>query len=77
MTAGNDFMTTEFDSLLPELKEFSIPDIPFKVVDPTALPERTSATFNEFMTDSSQPGAFLNYQKEHPQLPVTSSFHSV
>jgi len=61
-------MTTEFDSLLPELKEFSIPDVPFKVVDPTALPDRTSTTFNEFMTSSSVPGAFCVYSHDYSRF---------
>ena len=65
---GDDSMATDFDSLLPNLKEFSIPDTPFKVVDPTALPEGTRQAFDEFLTGSTLPQAFCAYSHDYSQF---------
>ena len=61
-------MATKLDSLLPELKEFSIPDVPFSVVDPTELPEPTRKAFDEFVADSSAPSAFCAYSHDYSRF---------
>lgn len=61
-------MATEFDTLLPELTEFSIADDPFKVVDPTGLPEKTRKAFDEFMRDASSPQAFCVYSHDYARF---------
>ena len=61
-------MATEYDSLLPELKEFSIPDTPFKVVDPTGLPDETRKAFDEFMADASSPSPFCVYSHDYSRF---------
>lgn len=61
-------MATEFDSLLPELREFSLPDVPFKVVDPTALPEHTRQAFDDFIADASAPSAFCAYSHDYSRF---------
>ncbi|ELR67897.1 hypothetical protein C942_00205 [Photobacterium marinum] len=61
-------MATELDALLPELKEFSIPDVPFKVVDPVELPNQTRKAFDEFMTDASTPAAFCVYSHDYSRF---------
>ncbi|WP_299020130.1 hypothetical protein [uncultured Photobacterium sp.] len=61
-------MATELDSLLPELKEFSIPDTQFKVVDPLELPEQTRKAFDEFMADASAPAPFCVYSHDYSRF---------
>ncbi|PSW22172.1 hypothetical protein C9I98_02585 [Photobacterium sanctipauli] len=61
-------MATDFDAMLPELAEFSIPDVPFKVIDPTGLPEDTRIAFSEFLTGSTLPQAFCVYSHDYSQF---------
>ncbi|WP_428650936.1 hypothetical protein [Photobacterium satsumensis] len=65
---GDDSMATDFDSLLPELKEFSIPDAPFKVVDPTGLPDDTRKAFDNFLAGTTLPQAFCVYSHDYSQF---------
>ncbi|AJR05149.1 hypothetical protein C9J03_14820 [Photobacterium gaetbulicola] len=61
-------MAADFDSMLPELKEFTIPDTPFKVVDPTGLPDDTRKAFDDFLAGSTLPQAFCAYSHDYSQF---------
>ncbi|WP_036798989.1 hypothetical protein [Photobacterium marinum] len=54
-------MSVEFDLLLPELEEFELENVPFKVVDPSGLPERTLKAFDKYMTGSTVPHQIYVY----------------
>ncbi|MCW8331986.1 hypothetical protein MD588_24645 [Photobacterium sp. SDRW27] len=61
-------MSTELDTLLPELKEFSVPDVQFKVIDPLLLPEQTRKAFDAFTADSAAPAAFCAYSHDYARF---------
>lgn len=57
-------MTDNFDQLLPNLKEFELPNVPFKVVDPSSLPPQTLMAFDESMKGASVPHRVYVYTKD-------------
>lgn len=66
--AQGDYMPVNFDLLLPELEEFSMPDVPFRVVDPTELPERTLEAFNAYMRGSAAPHPTYVYSHDYSRF---------
>jgi len=61
-------MTVEFDLLLPELSEFEMDNVSYKVVDPTELPERTLAAFDAYMRGSAAPHPIYVYSHDYSRF---------
>ncbi|AVF75466.1 hypothetical protein NI392_21345 [Vibrio alginolyticus] len=61
-------MTDNFDHLLPNLKEFELPNVPFKVVDPSSLPPQTLMAFDEFMRGASVPHRVYVYTQDYSRF---------
>ncbi|WMN89110.1 hypothetical protein NI382_21625 [Vibrio parahaemolyticus] len=61
-------MKNEFDELLPNLEEFSMEDVPFKVVDPSTLPTKTLAAFDTFMAGASVPHRVFVYSQDYARF---------
>ncbi len=54
--------------LLPVLNEFSLENVPFQVVDPSGLPERTLAMFDNFMAGSAVPHQKYVYAHDYERF---------
>ncbi|ELR64528.1 hypothetical protein C942_02341 [Photobacterium marinum] len=61
-------MAIEFDLLLPELSEFEMDNVPFKVVDPSELPERTLKAFDAYMRGSAAPHRVYVYSHDYSRF---------
>ncbi|EAS40740.1 hypothetical protein C9J48_10990 [Photobacterium profundum] len=58
-------MSVEFNLLLPELNEFEIDNVQYKVVDPTELPDRTFKAFDAYMRGSAAPHLVYVYSHDY------------
>ncbi|UHJ60301.1 hypothetical protein [Vibrio furnissii] len=56
-------MTDPYLNLLPTLEEFELPDVPWKVVDPSSLPKATLSAFDSFMSGASVPHRVFVYSR--------------
>ncbi|MEZ8192710.1 hypothetical protein [Vibrio sp. 1F279] len=61
-------MTNKFENSLPELKEFDLENVAFKVVDPTQLPQKTLSAFDEFMAGSTAPHRIYVYSHDYARF---------
>lgn len=61
-------MKNEFDELLPNLEEFSMANVPFKVVDPSSLPTKTLTAFDKFMAGASVPHRVFVYSQDYARF---------
>ncbi|MEZ8155153.1 hypothetical protein ACED66_02875 [Vibrio splendidus] len=61
-------MTRDFDNELPELEEFELENVVFKVVDPTLLPPKTLSAFEQFMAGSSAPHPVFVYSHDYARF---------
>lgn len=61
-------MQTECDKQLPQLEEFDLENVVFKVVDPTQLPPRTFAAFEEFLVGSTVPHRVYVYSQDYERF---------
>ncbi|MCG9700300.1 hypothetical protein L1D19_09260 [Vibrio natriegens] len=53
---------------LPTLKEFDLPDVPWKVVDPSSLPPATLSAFDTFMSGASVPHRVFVYSHDYSRF---------
>jgi len=61
-------MSVEFNLVLPELNEFKMDNVPYKVVDPTELPERTLKAFDAYMMGSAAPHPVYVYSHDYSRF---------
>lgn len=61
-------MSVEFDLLLPNLEEFEMDNVPYKVVDPSSLPERTLVAFDAYMRGSTVPHRVYVYSHDYSRF---------
>ena len=61
-------MTNKFESALPELTEFELENVVFKVVDPTQLPQQTLSAFDEFIAGSTAPHPIYVYSHDYARF---------
>ncbi|WP_299140970.1 hypothetical protein [uncultured Vibrio sp.] len=61
-------MTNKFENTLPELTEFELKNVAFKVVDPTQLPENTLSAFDEFIAGSTAPHPVYVYSHDYARF---------
>lgn len=61
-------MSVEFDLLLPNLEEFEMDNVPYEVVDPSGLPERTLKAFDSYMRGSTVPHPIYVYSHDYSRF---------
>ncbi|MCW8327360.1 hypothetical protein MD588_00910 [Photobacterium sp. SDRW27] len=61
-------MSVEFDLLLPELEDFELENVPFKVVDPSMLPAHTFKAFDAYMRGSTVPHPVYVYSHDYSRF---------
>lgn len=61
-------MTNNHDELLPNLEEFELENVVFKVVNPTLLPSQTMAAFDRFMAGSTAPHRTYVYSHDYTRF---------
>ncbi|WP_017050849.1 hypothetical protein [Vibrio anguillarum] len=61
-------MTDPYLNLLPTLEEFELPDVPWKVVDPSSLPKVTLSAFDSFMSGASVPHRVFVYSHDYSRF---------
>ncbi|HHC6804205.1 hypothetical protein [Vibrio parahaemolyticus] len=61
-------MNQNFNELLPGLEEFDLENVPFKVIDPSSLPEKTLKSFNTFMSGSTVPHRVYVYSHDYTRF---------
>lgn len=61
-------MTTDYPNSHPELIPFNLPNVPFKVIDPSSLPDTYRRAFEEFLTGSSAPHPTYAYQHDYERF---------
>lgn len=61
-------MSVEFDLLLPSLEDFEPDNVPYKVVDPSVLPERTYKAFDAYMRGSTVPHPVYVYSHDYSRF---------
>ncbi len=55
-------------TLLPALEEFELPDVTWKVVDPSCLPPSTLLAFDTFMRGASVPHRVFVYSHDYSRF---------
>lgn len=61
-------MTTDYPNSQPELIPFNLPNVPFKVIDPSSLPDTYQRAFEEFLAGSSAPHPIYAYQHDYERF---------
>ncbi|NOJ09587.1 hypothetical protein [Vibrio splendidus] len=61
-------MTTDNPNSHPELIPFNLPNVPFKVIDPSSLPDTYQRVFEEFLAGSSAPHPIYAYQHDYERF---------
>lgn len=61
-------MNQNFNEQLPDLEEFDLENVPFKVVDPSPLPEQTLKAFDTFMSGSAVPHRVYVYSHDYARF---------
>ncbi|MCG9647092.1 hypothetical protein L1D24_00765 [Vibrio brasiliensis] len=56
------------EDTLPELEEFELENVVFKVVNPKLLPSHTFAAFDEFMAGSTIPHPIYVYSHDYARF---------
>ena len=67
-TDEQTIMTNTFENALPELEEFELENVIFKVVDPTLLPPKTLSAFDQFMAGSTAPHPVFVYSHDYTRF---------
>ncbi|ENQ8649121.1 hypothetical protein ACEQ8A_002761 [Vibrio fluvialis] len=58
----------KFDSILPQLEEFEMDEVIFKVVDPSVLPPKTLKEFDKFMAGATVPHRVYVYSHDYSRF---------
>lgn len=61
-------MTDSYETMLPNLEEFELPNVPWKVVDPSSLPSATLSAFDTFMSGASVPHRVYVYSHDYSRF---------
>ncbi|MGF1761615.1 hypothetical protein L4D76_27690 [Photobacterium sagamiensis] len=61
-------MTDKTEPSLPTLIPFSMPDVPFTVVDPRELPENLQVAFEQFLAGSAAPHPIYAYSHDYERF---------
>ncbi|MEZ9171719.1 hypothetical protein AB4122_09665 [Vibrio cyclitrophicus] len=61
-------MTNNFENELPNLTEFELENVAFKVVDPTQLPQQIQSAFDEFIAGSAAPHKVYVYSHDYARF---------
>ena len=61
-------MTTDYPNSHPELIPFNLPNVPFKVIDPSSLPDTYQRAFEAFLAGSSAPHPIYAYQHDYERF---------